>query len=510
MRPESKKLREYIKTLEDAGLLVKAAFGEAGAGLADSGVNYFSYDSRDVEPGTLFLCKGAGFREEYLKAAAEAGASVCVAEKDFSGVLPCLVVSDVRKAMALLARDYYGEPQKAFTLVGLTGTKGKSTSLYYLKAIAEAYAAETGKGPFTYLSTIDTYDGVEFFESHLTTPEAPELQKRFFNAASAGSFAMGMEVSSQALKYDRVLGVSFDIASFSNFSPDHIGSTEHPDADDYFNSKIKIFDQSRTAVIDLDTDRCSAVIAAAESSKTLKKIVYVASSPEERCGRKPSMYTGNVRKEGGLIHFDLIKDGERFADISLSMPGLFNVENALIACAIADAMGIPARFMESALPSAKAAGRMEVFENRERGLTVIADYAHNYLSFEKLLKSLREEYPGQRIEILFGCPGGKGYQRRVDLPKAAAEFADFAWITEEDPAFDDVSEICDQVLENLESFGGSGRVIEDRALAIETAIREAVPGTVLVLAAKGREKYMHRGNDYVPIESDAELAERLV
>ena len=507
---KAKPLGTYADILAENGLLASLP-KEAEL---EKEVRCLSIDSRDVREGTLFICKGLGFKREYAEAASKAGAFCCVAERDYSiPGMPCMVVSDVRKAMALLAKEYYCDPASRFTLIGLTGTKGKSTTLYYIKAIAEEYVKDKGLGPFTYLSTIDTFDGVEFFESHLTTPESVELYKRFSNAASAGAFAMGMEVSSQALKYDRVLGVDFDIASFSNFSPDHIGSTEHPDVEDYFRSKLRIFERCRTAIINLDTDRADEVIAAAKASQSVEKIVFVGSSAEPVCGETPDYYLSGLRKDGGEIAFSVMRGGESpliYADIRLGMPGLFNAENALIALAIAAELGIDPKTSARALRDARAAGRMETFVNEERGLTVIVDYAHNYLSFEKLLVSLREEYPGQRIEILFGCPGGKGHQRRVDLPKAAARYADYAWITEEDPAFDDPAEISREVLKNLESFGGSGEIIVDRARAVETAIKKAAPGTVLVLAAKGREKYMHRGNDYVPIESDAELAERLV
>ncbi|MBQ1580692.1 MAG: hypothetical protein IIZ86_06150 [Firmicutes bacterium] len=153
---------------------------------------------------------------------------------------------------------------------------------------------------------------------------------------------------------------------------------------------------------------------------------------------------------------------------------------------------------------------MEVFENKEREVVVISDYAHNILSFEKLYEAVKEDYPGWRIEGLFGCPGGKGLSRREELPRAVSKYADFVWVTEEDPGLDDVSAICRTLSENLAKHGCPCRIVEDRTEAIETAIREAAPKTVIVMTGKGREEYMHRGNAYEPIASDSALAEKFL
>jgi len=496
------KIADLREKLAAEGILLNA--GEKTPENAE--ISLVSYDSREVIPGALFVCKGAGFKEEYLAKAASAGAAAYASEKRYDSPLPCLLVSDIRRAMAVLANAWDGEAWRAFTLVGLTGTKGKSTTACYLRAIADRWYASQGRRPIGFLSTIDTYDGVESFESHLTTPEALELARRFMHAREAGLDAMVMEVSSQALKYDRTYGINFKIGCFMNFGSDHIGETEHPTLEDYFQSKLKFFEQVETCVLNLDTERLPEILEAARASKSIKKLVTFSAS-----GRPDAEFTAaGVRKDGGSTLFSILRRGEKLCDIKLTMPGLFNVENALAACVIALEMGIPSSEFAPALEHARAAGRMELFENKERQIAVISDYAHNELSFEKLFESIKAEFPGWRIEALFGCPGGKGRSRREDLPRVTARYADFVYVTEEDPAFDDPMEISREVLANLNKYGCPGTIIIDREKAVETAIKNAPPRTVVALLAKGREQYMHRGSDYVPVRSDSELAEKFI
>ena len=474
------KLKEYINLIKSEGLDVTVSIPgfegkDAPEKALETEITGLSCDSRTVSPGTLFVCKGAAFKPEYLAAAIEKGAAAYAAGPD------------IRRAMAVLANAFYGQPWKDLQLVGITGTKGKTTALYYLKSIMEGSGA-CGDGRFGYLSTIDTYDGVKFFESHLTTPEAIELGERLYNMKTSGIRAAAMEVSSQALKYDRTYGVRFKYGVFTNFGADHIGSTEHPDMEDYFASKLKIFAQSDAAILGLENSKFSEVLA--EARKHCK--------------------AENVRKEGGDTVFDVVIDEARISGLRLTMPGLFNAENAACAAAIALQLGATEEEIRTGLRDARAAGRMEFFENKERQVIAISDYAHNELSYERLMSSAREEYPGYRLVAVFGCPGGKGYSRRVDLPKVAAKYADFTWIVEEDPADEDPYEISVQVLKNLESFGGKGAICVDRTKAIHDAIAHAEPKTVVLIIGKGNEMYQHRGMRYDPIESDSKLAERFI
>jgi len=501
-------LKKYIEALADEQLIGALPENINGA----DPVALVSYDSRQVIPGTLFVCKGAAFKESYLQSAAENGACWTVSETAYNSPIPLIQVTDIRKAMAVLANVWDDNAWKGFPLVGITGTKGKSTVTYYLKHIFARDSQLRGTAPMAYLSTVDTFDGIEHFESHLTTPEAIELGTRFLHAKEAAVSAMVMEVSSQALKYHRTYGVRFDVACFLNFGTDHIGGSEHPDLEDYLASKCRLFSQADTLILNLDTDCLNQILSAAENAGVRKLICYSPSGKTEVLGRKADFIADNIEKKNGCILFSFRKrTGEAFEeamDISLTMPGLFNVENAMAAAIIALELGISPQTITEGLSHATVPGRMEHFRNEERNVDVIVDYAHNELSFEKLFSSIRQEFPGRRLEVVFGCPGDKGLQRREALPRVAGQYADFVWVTEEDPGLEDVNAICEEVYENLKKTGCPGRIVTDRQKCIQQVIAQASPGTVIAIAAKGRENYMKRGREYVFVLSDAELTEK--
>ncbi|HPF18332.1 MAG TPA: UDP-N-acetylmuramoyl-L-alanyl-D-glutamate--2,6-diaminopimelate ligase [Bacillota bacterium] len=507
-------LSEYEKVLRSRALIRRSLSDEA---LLSAPVCHITYDSRDVIPGSLFVCKGAGFREGYLTDALDRGAIAWIAEQEHdqgSGI----VVTDIRKAMAHLANQLYGEPWRDFLLIGLTGTKGKSTTVYFLRSIFDGPEEDAAEKRFGYLSSIETYDGKVRFESHLTTPEALVLAEHFDHVRESGLCCMAMEVSSQALKYDRTLGVEFDIGCFLNFGSDHIGGREHTDVEDYFSSKLKFFEQCKTVCLNVESDGLDRIIAAVAASRLCeKRILYSPSGKAEWNGLPVDFLASDVHKEDRETVFRIhrrcgagssIKAFEDLGEFRLTLPGLFNVDNALVATVVALALGSPLEQIKRGLYGAKVAGRMEVFENAERKLVVIVDYAHNRMSFDSLFSSTKKEYPGWRIEALFGCPGGKGLQRRWELPQVVAQYADFAWITEEDAGEEDLMEISNLVQKNLDRYGCPGRVIPDREEAIRTAIDNASPETVLVMTGKGRENYQKRGTEYVTVDSDVELVQK--
>ena len=430
-----------------------------------------TYDSRNVRPGALFFCKGQQFKKEYLQSAINQGAKAYVSETDYDAAIPCIKVDDIRIAMADMAGVFYDNAWRSYPTIGITGSKGKSSTLYFIKSIFEA----AGK-KLAFLSTIDTYDGIESFESHLTTPEALELHHHFANARDAKVDAFAMEVSSQGLKYDRTRGVIYSYGLFLNFGSDHIGEGEHSDIEDYFSSKLKLMSQCKVAIINRESDRFERILAAAKASSLCERIITFSAKEDEM----------NYR---------------------LSIPGSFNKENALAAIIVCRELGIDEAAIKEGLAKASVPGRMEIFENKEKDVTCIVDYAHSTLSFEKLFSALREMYPGKRIEAFFGCPGGKGLQRRIDLPAAASKYVDFAWVTEEDPGLEDAIAICEELRKKYDELGTPCRVIVNRDEAIREAIKTAAPGTVIALTGKGREEYMHRGNDYVPFIPETKQVE---
>lgn len=513
-------LKDFEKLLDSQGLLLKS---EGCDPIAGRPVQLITYDSRQCVPGSVFICKGAAFKPEYLDKAFENGAFCYVSPVEYknynpegsaSSVKPCLIVKDIRLAMAVLAAFFYGTEERSFKLIGLTGTKGKSTTLYFMKSIMDRYYESLGKPLPGYISTIDTFDGKNRFESHLTTPEALVLHEHFANAEEAGLPVFMMEVSSQGLKYDRVYGVKYDTGAFLNYGVDHVGEGEHEDEEDYLQSKLKFFSCCKKVYINLDTARVQDIVNAAVRAEC-QVIPYSVSGKTVQImdGIYPTMcmpeYTAeNITKEGGLTSFSLMHWGEEVLRAAFSIPGTFNVENAMAAILICMDLGIPEEFIIKGLKEARVKGRMEVFKSEDGKVVVISDYAHNILSFEKLFTSVKEDYPGWRVEALFGCPGGKGLSRRKELPETAAKYADFVWVTEEDPGLEDPAEICSLLAQNLSEHSCPCRVVLDREEAVRTAILSAAPETVIVMTGKGREEYMHRGNAYEPMESDSALAEK--
>ena len=398
-------LNDYIALLEERGLLAAPAPEDLDP---SAPVSLVSYDSREAVPGTLFLCKGAHFRVEFLKAAQDNGAIAYVSETLYPHVdLPCLLVRDMRLTIAPMADLFYNHPSGALKVIALTGTKGKSSTAYYLKYILDEYLEERGQPESGVISSIQTYDGVDRFESHITTPDALDLQRHFDHAVHTGIEYLTMEVSSQALKYHRSLCTDFAAACFLNIGYDHISPIEHTDFEDYFSSKLRIFRQSAINCVNLDCDHAGRILSAAREAG---RPVFTFSQQDPEA----DVYAYQVRKRGDDILFR-VRTLRYDREFRLTMPGLFNVENALAAIAVCEGLSIPQRFIYLGLMNARVPGRMEVYSNADNTITAIVDYAHNRMSFETLFRSVHAEYPGRRIVTVFGCPGLKALERRREL-----------------------------------------------------------------------------------------------
>ena len=255
-------LSVYAEALAGAGVLNEVRLPQGGQ---EPLVDFITADSREVVPGTLFVCKGRAFKREYLEQSLAAGAFGYLAEQTFDGIeAPCVLVSDVRRAMGVLADMLYDHPSGRIQTCAFTGTKGKTTCAFYLKSVLDARAHALGAHTTPIFSTDILDDGVTCAPSKLTTPEALELEGHIANAASVGAHELVMEASSQALKYDRTFGVDFAVAGFVNIGEDHISPIEHPDFEDYFTSKLKIFSQAHCAVVSLDIDHADRVLEAAQ------------------------------------------------------------------------------------------------------------------------------------------------------------------------------------------------------------------------------------------------------
>lgn len=487
------KISNYIKLLDENNLISEKSIS------SDCEISHISYNSQDIKEGTLFICKGAHFKDEYLNDAVSKGAVCYISERKMDVDCDYILVNDVRAAIPLVADMYFEQAWDKISLVGITGTKGKSTTTYFMRYIFDEYMKAEGKPRSGVISSIDTYDGVENFESHLTTPEPIELHKHFDNAAKSGIKYMTMEVSSQALKYGRVSGVTFDVGCYLNIGYDHISSVEHPDFEDYFASKLKLFSQSKTACICLDGERTDDVVKAA---KNAKKVITFSSSDEGA-----DVYCYNIRKSGSDTVFN-VRTSEFDGEFTLTIPGLFNVQNALAAIAICIALGVPQRHIYAGLMKARSDGRMEVYTNADSKVIVIVDYAHNKMSFENLFESVMKEFPNRKIYTVFGCPGNKAQNRRKDLGEISGRFSDKVFLTEEDAGEEPVDKICREIAEFVAAEGCVYEIETDRGEAIRKAICEEEAPSLVLITGKGNETRQKRGTSYIPCPSDVEYTKK--
>ncbi len=492
-------ISEYTELLKQHGILISVS------GKTDASVEYISYNSADIKNNTLFVCKGAHFSPEYLYDAIRKGSIAYVSEKEYE--LPenqdvtAVIVNDIRAAMGYTANLFYNNIWDRLHLTGITGTKGKSSTAYFVKYILDDYLRACGKPRSAIISGIDNYDGVINEESHLTTPETFELHRHFANAVQSGIEYLTMEVSSQALKYGRTLGVEYEIGCFLNIGEDHISGIEHPDFNDYFHSKLRLFSQCRTAVVNLNTDYEKEVMKVASKAPAL--VTFGIDRPDaDICGYDVKAEPGGISFKAVCSSFD-----EKFV---LSMKGLFNADNALAAVAVAHSLKIPVQYIKSGLKKARVSGRMEVYTDSSRNLDVIVDYAHNKMSFETLFKSTQKEYPGRKISIVFGCPGRKALGRRKELGEIAGRYSDHVFITEEDGGEESVTKICNEIAQHVKNQHCSYDIIEDRREAIRRAIDEAGENAVVLITGKGRETRQKRGTQYIDTPSDVEYVEEFL
>lgn len=489
------KLLEYLEELKTADMVVSYDLN----GQEETLVHSIMYDSREAVSGGVFICKGVNFSEEYLESALKKGCCAYISEviyqtKEKSG---WILVKDIRRVMPILAAKFYGTDKKSrdLHLTGITGTKGKTTTSYYLKAILDCFEKSRNHVETAILSTIEIYDGKERKPSVLTTPEALELHRHIRNAQDAGISYLTMEVSSQALKYQRIRKVQYDVGIFLNISEDHISPAEHGDFEDYFMSKLSLFKQVDTACINLDCDYEKRVCQAAHLAKRIVTF-----------GRKEEadIQLMSVRHcENGLSF--RVKCDKFDEEFHISMQGDFNAENAVAAIAAAYIYEVPVEIIKKALANVKVSGRMEEYKSDDKKITVIVDYAHNRLSFEKLFDSVFQEHLGENIVTVFGCPGQKAYNRRRELGMIAGLFSNTVYLTADDPGTEPLEKIFEDIRPNVETTGCACICVEDRKEAVFRAMREIKGKTVLLVLGKGNEGHQKIGKAIVPYPTDSEL-----
>ena len=464
----------------------------------DAAVTGICNDSRQARDGDLFICKGYGFKPEYLAMARRQGAVCALAETDFPGVdIPCIRVTDVRKAQSLAARWFYDNPSDGLTLIGVTGTKGKTTTSYMIQAVTNALAGRT----MGLSSSAGRYCGGPDVDTHLTTPESLDLQWLFAQARDHGLPYMTAEVSSQAYQVERVYGEHFDIGVFLNFSEDHISPKEHASMEEYLQCKLQLLENSGRAVICRETAQFDRVY---DTARRCCREVMLGGMDRDDCDL-------TVRQVEKLTHgfrfFVQERGSEALHPYHLAMDGDFNIENALAAIGVGRLLGAGHEQMAAALDALEVPGRMNRYEGG--GVHVLVDCMHNRASSQALLTDLKRDYPGAPITVVTGIAGGRSPQRIQGMGEMCGKYADRIFFTTDNPDFDDPADIAGR-LAHAAAQGGPARVTIqlDRTRAVEQAILEAPEGAVIVLAGKGNDAIQRVRGGYVHYDSDPVVAQR--
>lgn len=460
---------------------------ECVRGTLDREITKVIYDSRKICEGCLFICiVGANFDgHSFAAEAVEKGAKVLVVSKDVevpeNADVTIIKVENTRYAMAFISAAYFGNPAEKLKVIGITGTKGKTTTTYMVKSILENAGHKVGL-----VGTIEIIIGDTHIHAENTTPESYLLQEYFAKMVEAGLDTVVMEVSSQALMLHRSQGFIFDYGIFTNLEPDHIGPNEHASFEEYMMYKGMLFKQCRVGIVNADDKHWKQVL----EGHTCEVETFGMS---ENCMlRAENMELVNKPGELGVsFHVKGLLDFE----VEVPAPGRFSVYNALTAIAICRHFNVEIEDIKKALLSAQVKGRIEMVKVSD-DFTLLIDYAHNAMALESLLVTLKE-YKPKRLVCMFGCGGNRSRQRRFEMGEVSGRLADLSIITSDNPRFEEPQAIIDDIKVGMEKTEGKYVEICDRKEAIAYAIAHGEPGDIIVLAGKGHEDYQEiRGVKY--------------
>lgn len=457
-------------------LLKKTEF-ELLQGDLDTEITTLVYDSRKVEKGSIFVCISGSVRDahDFIPDVIAKGAAAVVVEHEvvMDPSVTCIMVENSRLALANMAAAYFGYPAEKLKTIGITGTKGKTTTTYMVKSILEAAGIKTGL-----IGTIESVIGEEKIPSANTTPESYRVQELFAKMVEAGLDAVVMEVSSQALMLHRVSGFIFDIGVFTNLEPDHIGENEHKDFEDYMHCKSLLFQQCRHGIFNGDSEHLQGILKG-----------HTCSVETFGFGNENDLVALNVelKKEHGALGVRYHVGGELDFDVEVNVPGSFSVYNSLTAIAICHHFGVEQEKIKQALSHVSVKGRIEIVPVTKR-YTIMIDYAHNAMSLESLLTTLREYEPG-RLVCLFGCGGNRAKSRRYEMGEVSSKLADLTVVTSDNPRNEEPMDIINDILVGVHKADGEYVTIPDRKEAIAYCMKNAKDGDIVVLAGKGHEDY---------------------
>lgn len=447
------------------------------AGNTDMEISTLVYDSRKVQKDSVFVCISGSVRDahEFIPDVVKNGAAAVIVEKDVTPVegVTYIKVEDTRLALAYMSAAYFDYPAKKIKTIGITGTKGKTTTTYMVKSILESAGIKTGL-----IGTIESICGDRHTPAANTTPESYMVQKLFAEMADEGMDAVVMEVSSQALKLHRVSGFTFDIGVFTNLEPDHIGENEHKDFEEYMHCKSLLFRQCRLGIFNGDDEH-------------LEGIMKGHTCEVETFGYKSinNLVAENVelKKEHGALGVKYHVSGLLDFDVEVNVPGKFSVYNSLTAIAICHHFNVAKEAIKEALCHVSVKGRIEIVPVTKR-YTIMIDYAHNAMALESLLTTLKEYEPG-RLVCLFGCGGNRAKSRRYEMGEVSSRLADLTVVTSDNPRNEEPMDIINDILVGVSKADGRYVTIPDRKEAIRYCMENAQAGDIIVLAGKGHEDY---------------------
>ena len=440
-------------------------------------ISTLANDSRKVEKGSAFVCISGAVVDghEFIEDVAAKGAAAVIVEKEVEAPegVTVIRVEDTRYALALMSAAYFGYPAEKLKVIGITGTKGKTTTTYMIKSILEDVGHKVGL-----IGTIEAIIGDRKIPAANTTPESFTIHQYFAEMLKAGCDSVVMEVSSQGLMLHRTAGIPFEIGIFTNLGKDHIGPNEHKDFDDYKRCKGLLFKQCKLGIANVDDAYFADVFAGA----TCKTETFGFSEKadlravDSQLASRPG-YLGVAYHVTGLMDFD----------VEIDIPGTFSVYNSLTAIAVCRHFQVPTDVIQKALKAAKVKGRIEMVKVSDE-FTLMIDYAHNAMSLESLLTTLKEYNP-TRLVCLFGCGGNRSKDRRYEMGEVSGRLADLTIITSDNPRFEEPQDIIDDIKIGIGKTDGKYVEICDRKEAIKYAIEHGRRGDVIVLAGKGHEDY---------------------
>ena len=402
-------------------------------------------------------------------------------------------VKDTREALALASAAYFSYPTKEIKVIGVTGTKGKTTTTYLIKSILENAGYKVGL-----IGTIETIIGDEHVPSKNTTPESYVLQETFRKMADNGIEVCVMEASSQGFLMKRTLGTEFEIGIFTNLEPDHIGPNEHDSFENYMECKSMLFRQCKAGILNADDEHLEGIL----KGHTCEVFTYGMSENADYRASNVKLF-----EEKGVLGISFSVNGRINTDVAIDMPGKFSLYNALTAVSVCSYLGIKEDAIKSALKSAKVKGRIEMVPVSD-DFTLMIDYAHNAMALESLLTTLKE-YESGRLVCVFGCGGNRAKSRRFEMGEVSGRLADFTIITSDNPRFEEPLDIIADIVTGIEKTDGEYIKIPDRKEAIKYAIENGRKGDIIVLAGKGHEDYQEIKGVKYPMDERVLISEVL-